>query len=314
MRSHVTVSGVSERDVDLLLLEEFVASADFLQWFADAIGFECPVSFVRGARSVTESIGESDVEISLATGNGERCQWLIENKIGAAFQPRQAERYRERGEAYVKRQECETVRTILVAPAAYSGDGTSKGFDAFVSYEAIAEWFASRVDLGPRVEYKQTILRAAIEKAVHGYQAIADAPVTDFWRAYWQLAREVAPELEMDEPIGKPAGAGFVYFRPSALGSGVAIVHKLRHGFLDLQFSGMGSQLSALHTRFGGSLLPEMRIARAEKSAVIRQIVPIFRTNEPFESQRAAAIEVLHRARALFHWIQEIGTSPRAAV
>ena len=314
MRTPITVSGVSERDVDLLLLEEFIASEDFVHWFANAAGLECPVSFVSGARSVTESIGESDIEISLAAASGEGCRLLIENKIGAAFQPRQSERYRERGAAYVKRRECDTIRTVLVAPASYVGDHRSVDFDAFITYEAIADWFESRADLGRRAEYKLTILRAAIEKAIHGYQAIADAPVTDFWHSYWQAARELAPELEMEEPIGKPAGAGFVYFRPSALGPGVAIVHKLRHGFLDLQFAGMASQLSALHGRFGARLLPEMRIAKAEKSGVIRQVVPKFQTNEPFVHQQGAAVEVLRRARALLHWFQDVGAHSESAV
>jgi len=37
-----TVSGVCERDIDLLLLEEFVASPDFVEWFARAAGLHWP--------------------------------------------------------------------------------------------------------------------------------------------------------------------------------------------------------------------------------------------------------------------------------
>jgi hypothetical protein len=37
-----TVSGVCERDIDLLLLEEFVASPDFVEWFAQAAGLAWP--------------------------------------------------------------------------------------------------------------------------------------------------------------------------------------------------------------------------------------------------------------------------------
>ena len=36
----IAIAGVSERDIDLLLLEEFIASPDFASWFVAQIGFE----------------------------------------------------------------------------------------------------------------------------------------------------------------------------------------------------------------------------------------------------------------------------------
>jgi len=35
----ITIAGVSERDTDLLLLEEIIASHDFTSWFVSQIGF-----------------------------------------------------------------------------------------------------------------------------------------------------------------------------------------------------------------------------------------------------------------------------------
>lgn len=310
IRPGLLVAGVCERDIDLLLLEEFMASREFVRWFAERVGIsDGEVVLASARRSVTESIGESDLEISVDLSTGQSYRLLIENKIGAAFQSRQSERYRERGETYKGRGECDSYITVLVAPEIYLGGSGLKGFDKVVSYEMIQDWFAGQKTLGRRSQYKQLILDQAIQKAVHGYQLVADAPVTDFWRSYWDVARAIAPNLEMTEPIGKPAGAGFIYFRPPALPKSVAIVHKLRHGYLDLQFAGMGKQLSTLRARYGYLLLSSMTIAQAEGSGVIRQKMPKFRTNEPFEPQRGDAEVVLKAANDLLRWFEKADTS-----
>lgn len=45
-----------------------------------------------------------------------RVRILIENKLDAAFQPQQAERYRTRGDAYLQNGECDRWVTVLLAP------------------------------------------------------------------------------------------------------------------------------------------------------------------------------------------------------
>ena len=39
MTDYIKIAGVSERDTDLLLLEEFTASPDFVQFFLERIDF-----------------------------------------------------------------------------------------------------------------------------------------------------------------------------------------------------------------------------------------------------------------------------------
>lgn len=298
------IAGVSERDIDLLLLEEFIASSLFARWFLLQIGDDAHANYdvVGAQRSVTESAGESDILIMLRSGAHTK-YLLIENKIAAAFQPKQAERYQERGRAYQDQGLCGAYSTVLVAPSSYLGDSLDHhGFDTVLSYEDVLSWFAENDALGHRARYKKALLTSAISKAKYGYQPVEDAPVTDFWRGYWQLATEVAPELEMREPVSKPSRAGFIYFQPSILPPGVAVVHKLRHGFLDLQFAGLGRQLSKIRREFGDKLLPGMVIAQAAKSGVIRQEVPIFDTARTFVQQAENARICLEQARKLLHW------------
>ena len=66
-----SISSVTERDIDLLLLEEFVATPAFSKWFnrqtADQDLAEEPV--ISAHRSVTTSSGESDLEIVMLSSD-----------------------------------------------------------------------------------------------------------------------------------------------------------------------------------------------------------------------------------------------------
>ena len=302
------IAGVSERDIDLLLLEEFTASHAFARWFLKNVGVDAhaDLKVVHAQRSVTQSIGESDLLVAFSDKRGDTHYLLIENKIAAGFQPRQAARYQDRGRKAQANGLCKTYTTVLFAPGAYLRTKSNRrGFDAAVLYEDVHSWFARQRALGSRARYKQALLSSAINKAKYGSQPVEDAPVTDFWQSYWRLALDVAPDLEMSEPKSKPSRAGFIYFRPGTLPHGVAIVHKLRHGFLDLQFANLGRQLSKIREEFGSTLLPGMKIERAAKSGVIRQTVPVFDTGRPFAEQATTARMCIERAAALLRWYRQ---------
>jgi len=303
------IAGVSERDIDLLLLEEFIASDTFAFWFLKKVGLDVHSAprVIYAQRSVTQSVGESDLLVAIAEAGGDIHYLLIENKIAASFQPRQAARYRERGHEYQVQGLCKTYSTVLIAPDDYLGTTASRhDFDAVLRYEDILLWFGEQSALGSRAAYKQVLLSSAISKAKYGYQPIEDAAVTDFWKGYWRLAIDVAPELEMAEPKAKPSRSSFIYFRPGTLPSGVAIVHKLSHGFLDLQFANMGKQLSRLRVEFGSALIPGMTIERAANSGVIRLKVPLLYTGCPFSEQAKTARICLEQAAELLKWYRQV--------
>lgn len=305
MSLHIAIAGVSERDIDLLLLEEFATSDDFTKWFVGQIQVvQHGIAHIEKVqRSVTQSTGESDLEVTCADSEGQLRRLLIENKISASFQPQQAERYRERGATYVERGECVAFYTVLVAPAQYFGDDKSlKGFDGRLTYEAIRDWFLQNEAMGERRYYKTALLTSAIEKALYGYQPIEDVPVSDFWQSYWEMARRIAPELQMERPQPKPSGAGFIYFRPRTLPPGVEICHKLLHGKIDLQFRSMGERLDDLESWFGKHLHRDMEITRAGKSGVIRLRVPVLNTGIDFVSQSVRVQHGLFRAKRLYAW------------
>jgi len=308
MSTRIVIAGVSERDVDLLLLEEFQSSTSFQEWFvSQALGPSVSLGHcVAAQRSVTQSTGESDLEIVFIDAQGTQTRMLIENKVNAGLQPFQAERYHLRGEAYVSRGECSAYYTVIVAPARYFGEsGTTKGFDWRVTYEQILQWFIQAEFLGERRQYKTALLKSAIDKGTLGYQPEEDAPTTEFWRAYWLLSREHAPELEMKEPTIKPSGSTFIYFRPPALPRGIEICHKLTRGCVDLQLSGMGHRLNEVHTVLAHRFTADMQLSQAAKSAAIRLTVPVLDTNGLVETQIQEIRAGLDAARHLLQWFLE---------
>lgn len=112
--------------MDLLLLEEFIASRAFGVWFArQIVDASLDVGECKDAqRSVTDATGESDLEVTFANGCGQCTRFLIENKVGGGLQPRQAERYRLRGTRYVSQGLCTRYYSVIVAPSRYFGTCT----------------------------------------------------------------------------------------------------------------------------------------------------------------------------------------------
>jgi hypothetical protein len=301
----ISLTSVVERDIDLLLLEEFAANQQFALWFArncnlNSLG-DKPV--LRVSHSVTRSSGESDLEVAFLLNDKSVWYLLIENKVVAGFQPRQAERYRERGDFYVKNGECTGYTSVLLAPKAYLGSDCERfGFDYCVTYESIAAWLGDRCGTDIRVISKQAVLSRAIEKSKLGYIPIKDHPVTKFWHSYWELSSKIAPELQMPEPDHKPSGAGFIYFRPLELPKEIKLVHKLSYGNVDLQFSGMGSQLAEFSKNVKHHVKPDMRVRPANKSGVVRLKVPVLVTTDAFTAQQDSALEGIEAARRLLQW------------
>ena len=207
------ISGVSERDIDLLLLEEFISAKKFQDLFLNYSKFkDMKLEFIEAQRSVTDSTGESDLEVSFKNINNEVFMLLLENKVNANFQKDQLNRYLQRGENYKKNNKIIDFTTILVAPKSFHNN-EDKGFDFKINYEELVEYFANNSDLGVRSTYKTLLLKSAIEKSTSGYQMEADSSVTNFWKDYWELSLDMAKELYMDEPSQKPSSSSFIYFR-----------------------------------------------------------------------------------------------------
>jgi uncharacterized protein YchJ len=110
--------------------------------------------------------------------------------------------------------------TVLLAPNSYIESRTdAELFDARVSYEDLIEHFEVRARSGEtdearaRSRYRVLVFEQAVYQYRRRYSPEIDAPVTDFWDRYWRLATTRWPQLRLERPGPKPAGAGFVAFR-----------------------------------------------------------------------------------------------------
>ena len=298
--------GICERDIDLLLLEELWATPAFGAWLIDRCAADGEVlqRVTEVKKSVTQSSGESDLELTWQRNDGTFAKLLIENKVDAGFQRDQAARYHQRSQDYVANGICVSVWTVVLAPAAYfQADRGSYGFDAAVTYQELQEWYRSAA-LGKRAEYKVGMLDAAIRKATLGYNPIPDDAVSQFWRAYWDLSLSEAPELGMAQPDMKPAGSTWIYFAPDGLPSNVWLIHKLPRGSVELTIGGAGYRLGKSRMMLQAVLELGMTIDRAGKSISVRLNVPALNIAQDMNEQRDAAIAGMAAAKRLLSWAQ----------
>lgn len=294
---------VDEACTDLLLLEEFYTSDAFCSWFLEqTVGPEWSGAAVREVgRSVVRYGRESDLEVAFEAPDGRTLRLLIENKIKASFQPGQVEEYANRARRYVESGRCDVARTVLVAPRIY---GAADRFDHAVEYEAIRDWYMLRKSARDR--YRARVFESGINKAEGKTYSEPDLKVTEFWRRYYLLACEEAPELRMREPGNRAANSTFIEFNDAELPPRVLLVHKMQmpQGFVDLQLRGMGKHVDEVRRHFGAHLPAGARIERAHGSAVIRVDVPAVSVWDDFDAQLDAIRSCQRAAVSLLDWVR----------
>ena len=294
----VVLRDIFERDMDLLLLEEFVSSADFCQWFLKQIHINGNFVLERAERSVITATGESDIELTFV-GTDQRLMLLIENKVDAPLQVRQAARYLERADTYCESGVCNRVVTIIVAPSTYLGFAVSNDFNASITYEGLLDWFKFSSGLGPRRLYKMAVISRAIDRGSSGWQLLPNSTTTDFWQRYWKLSCALAPELCMPEPELKPRDSNFIRFRPPSVPSELSFIHQVPYGRVDIQFPAMADRRAELQKRFEKKMQKGMQIVKAAKSGAIRVRVAEIDMQAPFKDSENKVRVALRAAVSL---------------
>lgn len=309
----IRLPDIAERDIDLLLLEEFVASPDFSSWFLSLIGQSTEAALSEASRSVKTDTGESDLELTFE-GKGGTVKLLIENKVDAVFQPNQPQRYAARADGHKEGGQYSAVVTVIMAPEAYFGDESETyGFDARVTYEDVLSWFSAPERKCARTDYKLALLRISIERGGTGWQLVPNPKVGQFWQHYWRLATRLAPQLSMPAPKKEiPTWSHFVVFRPAALPTNIKLKHKVGYGNVDLEFRGMGGQLAEMDRLYRAVLPANTQIEKAAKSAVIRaRVEPVDMSRQGFASCETAMRRGIEEAARLLDWYVEAHRSSK---
>jgi len=175
---------IYERDVDIVLAEEFSINSDFASWVLSKTSkFQGRVAEVEDVHvSLANSDGESDLVIIHKEKNSpQRFAILVENKIDAIFQPNQALRYEIRGQAGSQLSSWSEFEHILFAPESYlkiyDGD---HGFSSALSYEAIRDWLENYSE-NSRIRYRAAFFCQAIPQGRSAYVRTKDQLTDAFW-------------------------------------------------------------------------------------------------------------------------------------
>jgi hypothetical protein len=289
------ITAVSEQDVDLLLLEEIHASAEFRGFLLHlAFGEDGPHNFVGAWRSVSDELGETDVLMVVETALLGRLAILIEDKIDAIFQIDQGIRYRTRGQVGVDAKWWADFRTCLCGPE--SRIATAKDdWQVCVSLETLISWFDMWGD--PRSVFRAGVLRAAVSKMATG-GFVPNVRATAFWRRYGELQAREFPDLTM-RPLSRESSlhAPWPRFCVGLLPAGVLLEHKPAQGNVDLTLDKRSpSDLSSVVAQ---RLPAGAYIARSGVSAAIRIAVPKIDHLREFDEHSADVRAALQAARAL---------------
>ncbi|MBL0404439.1 hypothetical protein JKG68_10710 [Microvirga aerilata] len=183
---------VLERDVDALLIRRLRTDAGFAANLIDAVSRQAGIALACERVGIDAQVrhegtsGTIDVLLRLFTErSGETGRILIENKLDSSFTPGQPERY-ESSAAAMSRSGRPAV-PVICAPADYLKRSRHVGpFKAHISYENVCDWTDGEDAL---------LMQAAIRRFAMPYEPDPVPEVQDFHEGYWQLVRELAPEL-----------------------------------------------------------------------------------------------------------------------
>jgi len=279
-------SDVSEHDMDLLFLEEFVCSPAFTKIFTDKVGLSSPLVISVHSSKTDAYLGESDMTVVVKSA-GKKIGLLIEDKIDALAMPEQAARYSLRGQKGVAHGDYEEFYVFIVAPRKYlSQNAEAQKYPNQVEFETILTYFEKLND--SRGAFKVQQIRQAIDKQKKGYQVDVDPAVTEFWSKYSDYQKKEYPGL-LFIYNGEVKGSNATWPRFRAVVDGLYMYHKTEFGYVDLTFEGCADnivEIEQLLTDTVGDYLKNcFTVHKTSKSAAIRLMVPVLDLHKSFESQ-----------------------------
>jgi hypothetical protein len=231
MPAEVVLPRLYERDIDVLLQEELIFNEAVCDIFSSALGLNAPLRVTECSLSVVDGTGETDL-LARFLVDGKSGVLLIENKIDAAFQPMQPERYKARANEMANSGQA--AYCILIAPTRYTdGNAAAAHFDECVSYEDVARAIGSQDT--ERAKHRAALLLRAVQQAKSSYMVIPAPEVTTMWQRIYEIARTEFPLLGMKAPTDKGGNSWWVIFKGN-LPSRITIDWKIKNGVVDLSF------------------------------------------------------------------------------
>ncbi len=254
------INGIMEHDMDVLFSESFLLDRGFMEIFIETAGKEEYRSYDAESVEISHvdtGLGESDITVILTDGD-RRVAFLIENKIDAVHQERQAERYYERGNLGVKNGQYQAFEVFIVAPQKYlDADSEVDLYGHNVSYNTCLDYFKTSSSMRSKVMV--SALEQAMSSAGSARNKVVDEEATAFWKQFVEYKNTFYGDLDLrDKVMEKPKGGAWATFGIPSIDRKRYIYIYLKHdrGRVDLNFSG----LSEYYTEFKAlvdSMLPD---------------------------------------------------------
>lgn len=278
---------VQERDIDLLLMEEFHVSRDFVSWFSNAVGVD-KVEFDGAWHSVTDADGETDLLVRVISG-GKRIGILIENKISAPEQDQQGERYHLRAARAQNAGRFNGFVVCMCAPQAYlAGLSDTSLYEFRISYEEIARWFARSED--GRSRWRRGIMEKAVAKGKRDLPMVVNETVSRFHQEFFDYILVRHPELVMRRPTPKGNKSNWILFKGVEFPKGVSFHIKMDQRSVELGFIGrLVSELRAAAV----NLPADIRVAQKGGTASLCIAVPLLDRSKPLDQQQDQLLAVM---------------------
>ena len=188
-----------------------------------------------GTASPTQ-YGETDLLLRVKVED-QRAAILIENKVAAAEQDRQDERYHLRAARAQNEGKFDAFVTVMCAPSTYLQSLLPTSlYQAKVAYEEIEEWFARSDD--PRSQWRRRIMAEAVAQGRRGYTMIVNEVVSNFHQEFWHYLNRHHPRLSMRRPTPKGNKSSWILFKGIGFPPNVGFHIKMDQHCVELGFNG----------------------------------------------------------------------------
>lgn len=193
---------VGEHDIDLAVAQLVETSDSFRHWFVSQADSTIDISdYIGGAVHASYAgEGESDIEFGFRMATGDRHIVLVENKIAAAKQPNQIERYYNRGAFRIEHDDWDSYTVCLLAPESYVSQEDEVEFDSIIYYEDVLEQIKGISHDGG--SFLQSVFEAALTKS----RTSTTADATDTLR---QIEERFQSETDIQHLERDPECAGY---------------------------------------------------------------------------------------------------------
>jgi len=273
MKNLNTFSSVTERDIDLVLLEELNVSERFANWLVTRVtGIPSQLQPIGAWHSVSDSVlGESDLIFIYESDDSSHQAVLIENKVDAQAQPEQAVRYGQRGNVGIESGHWVDFTTCLVAPQKYL-NANSEIYQTQISYEEIMAYFAS--ESNSRGIYKAKLIKSAIDKQRRGYNSTISNEMTSFAQYYLNYVQEHHPELNPEVAKPRPAGNTWIRFYPNPTDKMTQIVHQIYGNVIKIMLFNQAANFDFLSQQLAPHIDESLSVYISGKSVIVEAGAP----------------------------------------